>query len=259
MGVINVTPDSFSDGGAHLQHSAAVDAARRMIEEGADLLDVGGESTRPGAEPVDSAEEARRVVPVIEAIRRSSGIPISVDTTKSAVAAAAIDAGADIVNDVSALRMDPAMIELVRTTGVAAILMHMRGTPATMQQNIAYHDLLGEIEDELGAAVRAAVDGGVERRRLLVDPGIGFGKTFEHNLEILSRCGELRRVAPLVIGASRKAFIGKITGRNAGPERMPGSLAAVAAAALGGAAMVRVHDVRETVDFLRVLEAILIQ
>ena len=256
MGVLNVTPDSFSDGGVHFDQSKAVHAAMQMEEEGAAIIDVGGESTRPGADAVSVEEEMARVVPVIEQIRRRSNIPISIDTTKSAVADAALSAGADIINDVSAMNRDPAMRKVAARSRVPVVLMHMRGEPRTMQQLAKYDDVVSDVARELVAFVDNAVAAGIDRGQVLVDPGIGFAKTAEHNLEILARCDELRSIAPIVIGASRKAFIGHLTGRVAGPERVVGSLAAVAAAFRGGAAVVRVHDVRDTVDFLRVLSAI---
>lgn len=256
MGIINVTPDSFSDGGVHFDRALAIEAALRMVEDGAEVVDVGGESTRPGSDPVSTQEELDRVGPVIEGIRMRSPVRISVDTRKAAVAAAALDAGACMVNDVSALRHDPGMGMLVAARGVEVILMHMRGEPRTMQANIQYGEVVSEVSAELSSWRDRAVASGIALDRILVDPGIGFGKTFEHNLELLARCDELTRIAPVVIGASRKAFVGHLTGQPGGPARMAGSLAAVAAAYQGGAAIVRVHDVRETVHFLRVLNAI---
>jgi len=256
MGIINVTPDSFSDGGVHFDHPKAVHSAMRMEEDGASVIDVGGESTRPGAQEVSDELELERVIPVIEEIRRRSAIPISIDTRKARVAAVALDVGANIINDVSALRHDPEMRALAAKRGVPVILMHMRGEPRTMQENIHYGDVVSDIAVELTAWRDDAIAAGIDASKILIDPGIGFGKTFEHNAEILARCSELAMVGPVVIGASRKAFIGHLTGRDSGPSRASGSLAAVAAARRGGAAIVRVHDVRETVDFLRVLEAI---
>ncbi len=256
MGILNVTPDSFSDGGVHFDRAKAVDAALQMEAEGAAIVDVGGESTRPGAEPVSAEAEIERVVPVIEEIRRRSDVPISIDTMKSNVAEMALQAGADMINDVSALRADTAMRALAARSGVPVILMHMRGEPRTMQKNIQYDDVVSEVGSELTTFRDGAIAAGIEASQILIDPGIGFGKTFDHNLEILARASELTPIAPLVIGASRKGFIGHLTGRDAGPDRAIGSLAAVAAAHRGGATLVRVHDVRETVDFLRVLTAI---
>ena len=255
MAILNVTPDSFSDGGVHFHRATAVEAALRMEEEGAAIIDVGGESTRPGSDPVSIEEELERAVPVIEEIRRRSDVPLSIDTRRPEVAAAALDAGADLINDVTAMR-DPRMRALAAERGVPAILMHMRGEPKTMQEHIHYDDVVADVLRELGAAVDAAVAAGIDREQLLIDPGIGFAKTFDHNLEILARCHELAALRPFVIGASRKAFIGHLTGQPNGPSRAAGSLAAVAAAHRGGAAMVRVHDVRETVDWLRVMGAI---
>lgn len=256
MGILNVTPDSFSDGGMHFDHSKAVHAAMQMEEDGAAIIDIGGESTRPGAATVTAAEEIGRVVPAIKEIRQRSGVVISIDTTKAAVAEAALSAGADMVNDVSALRDDPAMLPLVARSRVPIVLMHRRGDPRTMQQLTQYNDVVDDVATELRGFVARAIDGGVDAKQIFVDPGIGFAKNSEQNLEILARCGEFRAIAPVVIGASRKAFIGNLTGRPAGPDRMVGSLAAVAAAFRGCAAIVRVHDVRPTVDFLKVIVAI---
>jgi len=252
MGIVNVTPDSFSDGGDHFDRAVAIESALRMEEEGATIIDVGGESTRPGADPVEEEEELFRVLPVIEGIRNRSDVAISVDTMKSAVAVAALRSGADIVNDVTALRHDEAMTDVIRDAMVPVILMHMRGEPRTMQSHVHYDDLIGEIKGELASWVGNAVARGVNRNSILIDPGIGFGKTFEHNIEILARSRELTAIAPMVMGASRKAFIGHLIARGKGASRAAGSLAAVAAAVMSGAAIVRVHDVRETVDFLRV-------
>jgi dihydropteroate synthase len=254
MGILNVTPDSFSDGGVHFDHAKAVHAAMQMEADGAAVIDIGGESTRPGAEPIAAQTEIDRVVPVIRQIRERSDIPISIDTRKGAVAEEAIAAGVDMINDVSALRYSAGMPAIAARAGVPVILMHMRGEPSTMQQFATYGDVVTEVAEELQDLADDARAAGIEQ--ILIDPGIGFAKTWEHNLEILARAEELQRIAPMVIGASRKAFIGHLTGREAGPDRAVGSLAAVAAAHRAGAAMVRVHDVRETVDFLKVLAAI---
>jgi dihydropteroate synthase len=256
MGIVNVTPDSFSDGGVHFETAQAIEAALRMEQDGAAIVDIGGESTRPGSEGVGVEEELARVIPVIEGLRARSNVHISVDTRKARVAEAALGAGANLVNDVSALRHDPAMRALVAARGVPAILMHMRGEPRSMQQEIHYDDVVADVARALTEWRDEAIAAGIAADRIFIDPGIGFGKTFEHNLELLARCGDLAYIAPVVIGASRKRFIGHLTGQAAGRARMAGSLAAVAAAHRGGAAIVRVHDVRETVDFLRVLEAI---
>ncbi|HUO84580.1 MAG TPA: dihydropteroate synthase [Thermoanaerobaculia bacterium] len=256
MGILNVTPDSFSDGGLHLDPQRAAGAAFRMAEQGAAIIDIGGESTRPGADAVSVEEEIRRVLPVIERIRAATEIPISVDTRNAEVARLALDAGADMINDVSALRHDPRMAPLAAERDTPVILMHMRGEPRTMQQSVHYDDLIEEIRTDLVGWRDRAIREGIGPDRILLDPGIGFGKTFEHNLEILARAGDLTALGPLVIGASRKGFLGHLTGREAGPPRLAGSLAAVAAAAGAGAAVVRVHDVAETVDFLKVWMAI---
>ena len=256
MGILNVTPDSFSDGGVHFGRKRAIDAALQMAEDGATIIDVGGESTRPGSDAVDEAQELERVIPVIEGIRARSAVTISIDTRKAGVARAALDAGADIINDVSALRHDPELAALAAQRGVPVILMHMRGEPRTMQEHIHFDDVVDDVYRELSEWRDDAMAAGIAEDQILVDPGIGFGKTYEHNLELLARCDEFTRLAPVVIGASRKGFIGQLTGQPGGPARMAGSLAAVAAAHRGGAAIVRVHDVRETVDFLKVLGAI---
>lgn len=256
MGIINVTPDSFSDGGAFADAQKAIDAALQMEADGAAVIDIGGESTRPGAEPIAAQIELDRVLPVIEGIRRRSDIPISADTRKGAVADEAIKAGADIVNDVSALRYSAGIAAIVARAGVPVILMHMRGEPSTMQQFAHYDDVVAEVGRELTQFVDDAVRAGIDRAQILVDPGIGFAKNGDHNLELLANAAELAKIAPLVIGASRKKFIGTLTGRDAGADRVNGSLAAVAAAHKAGAVLVRVHDVRQTVDFLKVLNAI---
>ena len=256
MGILNITPDSFSDGGVHFDRDKAIDAALRMESDGAAIIDIGGESTRPGSQAVDTDAELERVLPVIEGIRRRSAVRMSIDTRKARVAEAALDAGASMINDVSALRHDPEMPSLAARRGVPVVLMHMRGEPRTMQENIHYDEVVSDVALELRTWRDEAVAAGVDAERIFVDPGIGFGKTFEHNLELLARCDELTAIAPVVIGASRKAFIGHLTGRASGPDRVSGSLAAVAAAHRGGAAVVRVHDVRESVDFLKVLTAI---
>jgi len=256
MAILNITPDSFSDGGVHFDHPRALHGALQMIEDGADLIDIGGESTRPGAEEVSLDVELERVVPVVEALRKRSDIPISIDTRKARVAEAALDAGANLINDVSALRHDPRMRALAARRGVPVILMHMRGEPGSMQQHAHYDDVVADVKRELQSWREAAIEAGVDPARIFVDPGIGFAKTFDHNLELLARCDELRDLGPVVIGASRKKFIGHITGREATTDRLAGSLAAIDAAYRGGAAIVRVHDVKETVDFLKVLRAI---
>jgi dihydropteroate synthase len=255
MGVVNVTPDSFSDGGQYLDAGAAIVHGEELLRDGAEILDVGGESTRPGAEPVGEAEELRRVVPVVEALSREGAV--SIDTSKAAVAAAAIDAGATIVNDVTALRGDPEMAALSAERGVGVVLMHMPGNPRTMQDDPSYDDVVDDIKEFLVARMEHAVGAGIAEERIWLDPGIGFGKTLAHNLELLRRLGELRELGrPLAIGASRKSFIGKVDG-SAVDARIGGSLASAVLAAAEGADVLRVHDVAETAQALRVAEAIL--
>jgi len=256
MGILNVTPDSFSDGGVHFDHAKAVHAALQMAEDGAAVIDIGGESTRPGAEPIAAQMEIDRVIPVIEQIRQRSDVPISIDTRKGAVAQEAIAAGADMINDVSALRYSAGMPAIAARARVPVVLMHMRGEPSTMQQYAQYDDVVAEVGSELRGFREKAIDAGVDPTMILIDPGIGFAKNAEQNLELLARAAELKSIGPLVIGASRKSFVGKLTGREAGTDRAAGSLAAVAAAHRAGAALVRVHDVRQTLDFLKVLTAI---
>ena len=246
MGVLNVTPDSFSDGSDFLDTDAACAHARRMAEEGASLIDIGGESTRPGAKPVDVSTELERVVPVIRKTAGATSVPLSIDTQKSEVAEAALEAGASIVNDVSALQQDPQMAEVIRHTGAGCILMHMRGTPETMQKNVEYQDVVGEIKTYLSEALQNALDGGIERERIMLDPGIGFGKSVEHNLRLMWEIPAFRALArPVLIGPSRKSFIGKLSGVDDPQERVPGTSAAVTVCVLRGADVVRVHDVKE--------------
>ncbi len=256
MGVVNVTPDSFSDGGEYLDPAAAIGHGEAMLAQGADLLDVGGESTRPGAEPVAEAEELRRVVPVVQALA-GAGATVSVDTSKAAVAAAALEAGATIVNDVTALRGDPQMAALCAERRAGVVLMHMPGTPRTMQDDPRYEDVVDEVKAFLAGRVEAAVAAGVAEQAIWVDPGIGFGKTLAHNLELLRRLDRLRDLGrPVLVGTSRKSFIGKVDGSPVG-ERLGGTIASEVLAAAAGADVLRVHDVAETVQALRVAEAIL--
>jgi dihydropteroate synthase len=256
MGVVNVTPDSFAGGGRDPSPEEAARTAAAMAEAGADLIDVGGESTRPGARPVDPEEETRRVVPAIAAIRRACAVRLSVDTRRASVARRAIEAGADLVNDVSALA-DPAMLPLVAACGVPVVLMHMRGEPATMQRDTAYDDLVGTVAGFLADRVRAAAAGGLSDDKILVDPGIGFGKSAEGNLTILRRLPDLRSVGkPILIGASRKSFIGQVLDLPV-EERLEGSLAVAAHACARGAHVIRTHDVGPTVRVVRMIDAIL--
>jgi dihydropteroate synthase len=256
MGIVNVTPDSFSDGGKFFDVDRAAAHGERLSAEGADVLDIGGESTRPGAEPVSIEEELRRVVPVIQKLRGKITIPISIDTLKSAVAKAALDAGADLVNDVTALGADADMAALVASEGVPVVLMHMQGTPRTMQHKPAYEDVVEEVCEYLKRRVDYALERGVAAENIVIDPGIGFGKNVDHNLALLRGLPTLAAIGlPLLVGASRKAFIGRLL--DLGPEeRLEGSLAVSVAAALAGANMVRVHDVKEAVRALRVADAL---
>ncbi len=258
MGVLNVTPDSFSDGGRFAARDAAVAHAIEMVEAGAAMIDVGGESTRPGSQPVPENEQIRRVVPVIEEItRRGVDVTVSIDTTRAAVARAALDAGACLVNDISAGRDDAGMFPLVAARGTPIVLMHMRGTPATMQDNPTYDDVTRETIEFLRERIAVAEQAGVAPHRVLVDPGIGFGKTMDHNLELLRRQSELGALGrPVVIGASRKGFIGRITNEPEPSRRLFGTAACVAWSVANGAAIVRVHDVGAMNQAVRMTEAI---
>jgi len=256
MGVLNVTPDSFSDGGRHAAPQAAIEHGLRLAAEGADLIDVGGESTRPGSEPVPADEEMRRTLPVLRELARAVKVPLSIDTTKAEVARAAIDAGAEVVNDVSGLRRDPALAAVAARSGAAICLMHSRGTPQDMQQRASYEDLLGEVHDELQQGLRRGLEAGVPEEAIALDPGLGFAKTAAHNLLLLRRLRELTQLGrPLLLGASRKSFLGSLSGKPAS-ERLIGSTAAAAVAALHGAALVRVHDVAATREALAVVDAV---
>jgi dihydropteroate synthase len=256
MGVVNVTPDSFSDGGLYLDPGAAIQHGVHLVEAGAAILDVGGESTRPGAEEVTAEEELRRVVPVIEGLAGLDA-QISVDTSKAAVAEAALDAGATIVNDVTALRGDAAMAGLCAERGATVILMHMAGSPRTMQEHPSYDDVVAEVKAFLAERLQAALTAGIAAERIWLDPGIGFGKTAEHNLELLRRLSELTELGrPLVIGTSRKSFIGRLDGSGAN-ERLGGTIASSILAAIEGAEVLRVHDIAEVGQALTVAGAIL--
>ena len=257
MGIVNVTPDSFSDGGSFLEPSAAVDHALELVEQGAGIVDIGGESTRPGAQPVEEREELRRVVPVLHALAGRLHVPISIDTMKPGVARAALEAGASIINDVAANREDDAMWRLAAETGAGYVCMHMQGTPQTMQKNPAYKDVVGEVAAFFSERINRMCDCGIRREQLILDPGIGFGKTLEHNLELLgglSRFVALQR--PVLLGVSRKSFIGKLAGVRPG-ARLAGALACACLAVEAGVQIIRAHDVAETVEALRMTEAIL--
>jgi len=244
MAILNVTPDSFSDGGEHLALEDALARGRALVAAGADVVDVGGESTRPGAEPVDAAREAERVVPVIEALARDGGAVLSVDTTKAEVARAALDAGATMVNDVSAGTLDPALLALVAERGAELVLMHMRGTPRTMQDDPRYDDVVDEVAAHLRARARAACDAGVDPARITLDPGLGFGKTLAHNLALLRALPELRSLGfPVCVGASRKSFLGRLTDEPVPARRGDATTAAVTLSAYLGAELHRVHEV----------------
>lgn len=243
MGIVNVTPDSFSDGNMYLQPSAAVARAFQLIDDGADIIDIGGESTRPGSESVSVEEELRRVIPIIEKIRAGSNIPISIDTTKSEVARQALATGADIVNDISALKFDEKMMSTVAQTNAAVVLMHIKGTPKTMQSDPGYDNIVAEISSFLQKRIDACKNAGIEK--IIIDPGIGFGKTLEHNLEIFRRLDEFQKLGfPVLVGPSRKSFIGALTGLSV-DERLEGTAAAVAVSVMRGANILRVHDVKE--------------
>jgi len=257
MGVVNATPDSFSDGGRFLAPADAVAHGLRLAEEGADLLDVGGESTRPGAARVPDAEQLARVIPVVRGLRaRGLSIPISVDTTRAAVARAAVAAGADLVNDVSALADDPELGPAVAAMGVPVVLMHMRGTPADMASRATYGDVVAEVKAELRAAMARAAAAGIPEERIVLDPGLGFAKTAAHALALLARLSELRALGrPLLVGPSRKSFIGHVTGAPVA-DRLPGTLAAVAVCVLAGVEILRVHDVAPARQAAQVAAAI---
>lgn len=256
MGILNVTPDSFYDGGRHAESDQAISDGLSMVEAGADIIDIGGESTRPGASSVSLDDELGRVLPVIRGIRRVTNLPISIDTTKAQVARAALAEGADVVNDISALRFDPDMVKLVAAENVPVILMHMKGTPRTMQLEPHYSDVVAEVREFLVKQIGFAAEQGVKREKIIIDPGIGFGKTLEHNLALLRALPTFASLGqPLLFGASRKAFIGRIL--DAAPdERLEGSLAAAVAAVLAGAHMIRAHDVKETCRAVRMADAI---
>ncbi|HXQ27392.1 MAG TPA: dihydropteroate synthase [Candidatus Acidoferrales bacterium] len=258
MGVLNITPDSFSDGGLYLNVDAAVARALEIERAGADILDIGGESTRPGSEPVSASEEMRRILPVLERLRGHLKIPISVDTSKAEVAEAAAYQGAEILNDVTALRADPRLAEVARQRKLPLILMHMRGEPRTMQKLPFARDVMRDVAAGLRRAVAMARRAGVAKSQIVLDPGIGFGKSAAQNFELLARLPELARLGfPLLVGPSRKSFIGKVLGEVEKDERVWGTAATVAACVLGGAHIVRVHDVAEMVQVARVADAVL--
>ncbi len=256
MGVINVTPDSFSDGGQFFEKERAIEQALQLAGDGADLIDIGGESTRPYSKGISADEEMSRVIPVVEALKKELRIPISIDTLKAQVAKEALHCGASMVNDISALRSDPEMASVVAEAGVPVILMHMKGTPADMQAHPTYDDVTAEILFFLREAMNRAVSKGIPRERIILDPGIGFGKSFDHNLELLKELGRFQCLeAPILVGSSRKAFIGRILDKKV-HERDTGTMATVAAAVMNGAHIVRVHNVKQAVETVRVIDAI---
>jgi len=261
MGVLNITPDSFADGGVFLDLNDATDRVRQMLGDGADIVDIGGESTRPGAAPTPEASELERVIPLLQNIRLACdarGVPISVDTRKPVVMRAAIAAGASMINDINALRA-PGAIEALSEGSAAVCLMHMQGEPATMQQSATYDDVVADVAAFLAERALACVAAGIDRARIVLDPGFGFGKTVEHNLTLLRRLSEIAALGyPLLAGLSRKSTIGLLTGRDV-DDRMAGSVAAALAAVARGAAIVRVHDVRETADALKVWRAVQVE
>jgi dihydropteroate synthase len=259
MGVLNVTPDSFSDGGEFFSLDRAVAHAEQMIAEGADIIDIGGESTRPGSAFVSEAEELQRVIPVIERLAAKTSVPVSIDTTKSSVARAAIEAGAEIVNDISALRFDPSIADEAARAKAGLILMHSRGTPKNMQELPPVDDIMSEVIGELRTSVLVAEERGVTRDRIAIDPGIGFGKTLEQNLELIAKLDQLSIVFaefPIMIGTSRKSFIGKLLDNAPADQRLHGTIASVAASVLNGAHIVRVHDVKAAVEAIKVADAV---
>ncbi len=257
MGILNVTPDSFSDGGKYFDKDSAVEQALRMKDEGADIIDIGGESTRPGAEKISVKEEISRVVPVIGALADKIGIPISVDTYKSVVAEAAILSGASIINDISGLRFDPQMPHVAARYNVAVVIMHIKGTPKNMQNNPTYKALIPEIMDYLKEGIEIAGNAGVADDKIIIDPGIGFGKTAEHNLEVIKRLNEFTGFEkPVLLGPSRKSFIGRILGGLPVTERIEGTAAAVAIGIFNGANIIRVHDIKAMVRVARIADRI---
>jgi len=258
MGILNLTPDSFSDGGLYIDLPAALERAKEMVAAGADIIDIGGESTRPGADPVGEEEERRRVLPVVERLASELDVPLSIDTSKAGVARAAVEAGAAVVNDVTALRGDPEMAGVCAEYGVAVVLMHMPGEPRTMQEDPRYDDIISDLVAFFTERLSFAAGAGIAPERAMIDPGFGFGKTTGHNLEILRRLGELRSLGcPIVLGTSRKSTIGTVLGRAPADDRLEGTAATIAAGILAGARIVRVHDVREMARVAAMTDAIL--
>jgi dihydropteroate synthase len=257
MGVLNATPDSFSDGGRYFNRDKAIEQGISLARDGADIIDIGGESTRPYAQLVPEEEELSRVIPVIEALKKETDTPVSIDTCKAGVARAALKAGASIINDISALRFDVRMASVAAEAGVPVVLMHMQGTPGSMQDNPFYNDLIPEIIDFLKSAIDSAIKAGVKREMIVIDPGIGFGKDFNHNLEIIRNLNRFTELdLPILLGPSRKAFIGRILGKEPA-ERDAGTMAAVSAGVINGAHIMRVHNVKMAVDTVKVIDEIM--
>ncbi|MCH7898624.1 MAG: dihydropteroate synthase [Proteobacteria bacterium] len=255
MGILNITPDSFSDGGRFLARDDALGQAEAMLQSGASIIDVGGESTRPGAQQVSAAEEIERVVPIIEAIHNMTDAPVSIDTSKADVMRAAVEAGAAMVNDVRALR-EAGAVAAAADLGVVVCLMHMQGNPRTMQEEPHYEDVTLDVRDFLASRIETCIDAGIDRERMVIDPGFGFGKSYRHNVELLMNLRQLTDLGqPLMVGLSRKSMLGEMTGRDTG-DRIPASIAAAVIAVQAGADILRVHDVAETVEALKVTQAI---
>lgn len=258
MGILNVTPDSFSDGGKYFDKDSAIQRALQMAEDEADIIDIGGESTRPGSDAVDAKEEIKRTIPVIEALSKKINIPISIDTYKSEVAKIALETGASIVNDISGLRFDSSMPDVIAKHKATVVIMHIKGTPKNMQQNPAYEALIPEIMDYFRKSIAIGVRAGIDENKIIIDPGIGFGKSLEHNLEIINSIKEFKLLGkPILIGPSRKSFIGKILGNESPDERLEGTAAAVAISILNGANIIRVHDVKYMAKVAKVADAVL--
>lgn len=257
MGVLNVTPDSFSDGGLYLDREIAVEHALKLIDDGADIIDIGGESSRPGSMPVSTEEEIRRTIPVISELAKRIKTPISIDTYKAEVARQALDAGASIVNDISGLRFDPGMAAVIAENDIPVILMHIKGCPNNMQSSPSYEALIPEIIDYLRGSIQLCRQAGIPEQNIILDPGIGFGKTFEHNLEIIANLKEISLLGrPIAIGVSRKAFIGKILGDLPSSQRLEGTASAVAISVFNDANIVRVHDVAEMSKVVKIADAV---
>lgn len=256
MGILNVTPDSFSEKGTFFDTDKAIRRGMEMAEEGADIIDIGGESTRPGAERVSAEEEIKRVIPVIKELARNITVPISIDTYKAGVARKALDAGAEIINDISGLRFDSSMPGLAASSGAAVAIMHIKGTPSDMQKSPTYTSLINEIVEYIKDSIRIAEDAGIEPDKIVIDPGIGFGKTIDHNLTIIKNLESFKAFGkPILVGISRKSFIGKVTGAEV-DDRLIGTAATISASIMKGADIVRVHDVREGVQAVRMVDAI---